>query len=58
MFSDNRFSARADPPGGGLVAGLATQGGSFALCMTPLVGWGGGGWPLAKTAENRPLQVF
>jgi hypothetical protein len=33
--SDNRFSAPADPPGGGEVADLATQGGQFCTLYDP-----------------------
>jgi hypothetical protein len=52
-----RFSAWADPPGGGVWWLVCTlRGGGFALYKDPLIGQGGGGWKVAKIAENR--QTF
>jgi hypothetical protein len=64
ISSDNRFSARAGPFGGGCGSSMVwpLRGGIFVLYMTPLVGKGGGGGALAPS-ENceepvASLEVF
>jgi hypothetical protein len=46
--NDNRFSARADSPRGGVVAALATQGGRFCTLYDPPGGQGRGGLASGK----------
>jgi hypothetical protein len=64
ISSDNRFSAWADPPGGGCGRRLVwpLRGGSLALDKTPLVGWGRGGLAPDENCKEygctAPLEVF